>query len=254
MKNNIYLSQLTWKEYEKVIKEEPVIIIPAGAVEQHGSHLPLLTDTILSTKLSEKVAIEIGGFIAEPFTYGTRSDLFSGGGESFLGTTSLSPQSFISMATNVLNEFCLDGFKRFIVLNGHYENAPLLREASREITQKHTKVSILFCNWWDIPDIQIIRSFYPGIFPGMDLEHAGFLETSLMLYLDANQVREQTLYPTETIKPSGYEIYPEYLNSLTRGSGSLSSAEGANAEVGKKLCDLVVAGIKKASNLAFINR
>ncbi len=248
---NLYLSHLTWTDYKNIVETRPLIILPMGSVEQHGPHLPLLTDTILSTKLAEKLARKLRGFIAEPFTYGARSDLFSGGGEAFVGTCSLSPETFLALAKNVLDELYLDGLRYFLILNGHFENASLLRESARRITRKSPDAKILFCNWWDVADLKVIRSYYPEDFPGMDLEHAGFLETSLMLYLASDRVKDPSFFPGETIKPPGYEIYPEHLNGLTEKSGALSSAKAANAKAGEEICNLVIEGLIKAVDSVF---
>ena len=57
------------------------VIVPAGAFEQHGPHLPMGTDALLSTLIAEAVAARIGAKVAEPISYGYKSQQKSGGGD-----------------------------------------------------------------------------------------------------------------------------------------------------------------------------
>lgn len=241
---------MSWKEYKKAAKSGAPLMLPVGSVEQHGFHLPLLTDTILSTKLCEKIAPEINAYIAESWVYGTRSDLYSGGGENYPGTISLEPKTVINISHGVLNEFVIDGFKKFIILNGHFENAHLLRESCRKITTSNRDVRIIFLNWWDFLDTNILEKFYPRPFPGMDLEHSGVLETSLMMYLSPEYVNHECInkesFPRKKAKKPGFEIYPEKLSLNISASGCLSSPQGSNDRIGQIIYESVLKGIKAA--------
>lgn len=240
---NLFLSLLTWKEYHSVAESNPVIIVPFGSIEQHGPHLPLATDAWLGMKIAESVAEVTNSYVLESFLYGMRSDLYSGGGESFPGTCSLRPETFIMISSDLLEEVILDGFRRFVLLNAHFENAPLLREVSRRITQKYNDVNILFCNWWDIPSRSKILTYFPDDFPGMELEHAGLLETSLMLYCFPELVKEKELFPNEFTIPPGFELYPEKLNDVSKGLGSLAPASRASAIIGEEIFKMVIDGL-----------
>lgn len=246
---NYYLSSLTWQEYSLVSKNNPIIIIPFGAIEQHGPHLPLSTDAMLGMKFAEALAESTNNYIHESFMYGMRSDLFSGGGEFFPGTCSLRPETFLMMCEDILEELFSDGFRRFLLLNAHYENAPLLREASRRMCKNHEEARILFCNWWDIPPRHKILTYFPKDFPGMDLEHAGLLETSLMLYCFPELVKDKSEFPDELASPPGFELYPEEINTIAGSSGSLAPATNAGAKIGEEIFEMVVEGLTEHINL-----
>jgi creatinine amidohydrolase len=177
-----------------------------------------------------------------------RSDLYSGGGESFPGTCSIRPETFLMLCTDILEELYLDGFRRFVLLNAHYENAALLREASRRLTKKYDETKILFSNWWDIPSRSKILDYFPENFPGMDLEHAGLLETSLMLYCFPELVKDKGIFPHEITVPPGFELYPEKLNDITGGLGALAPATNASAAIGKEIFQMVVEGLSDHIN------
>jgi creatinine amidohydrolase len=80
--------QMTWMEYRDKVKQS-VVILPMGAFEQHGPHLPLNVDVIIPTNFAKLVADKIDAMVLPPVTYGYKSQPTSGGGPLFPGTTSL---------------------------------------------------------------------------------------------------------------------------------------------------------------------
>lgn len=229
------LSHLTWQEYHSYAKKEGIIIIPIGAFEQHGPHLPIATDALLARAFASLVAENLEIYTLEPITHGMRSDLYSGGGETFPGTCSLQPTTFLNLMNDLLDELCSDGFRRIILLNAHYENSPLLREASRQLVKKYHNAKIFFCSWWDMLSREKINVLFPFGLPGMELEHAGILETSVMLYFYPELVRDPSFFPKEVVSPPGFEIYPETLNQAISSSGSLAPAHQATKDAGEKI-------------------
>ena len=73
---------------EALASGEAVVLIPVGSLEQHGRHLPLGTDTILSSHIASGVAQRLGALVAQPIAYGYKSQQKSGGGNHLAGTTS----------------------------------------------------------------------------------------------------------------------------------------------------------------------
>jgi creatinine amidohydrolase len=71
---------LTWPEYAARVADSCPVILPVGALEQHGLHLPLDTDAEIAFRLAERVAREVGGVVLPPLVYGARSLARSGGG------------------------------------------------------------------------------------------------------------------------------------------------------------------------------
>ncbi|MBN9344343.1 MAG: hypothetical protein BGO76_08980 [Caedibacter sp. 38-128] len=247
---DVFLSFYSWEEYKAISQENPILIIPFGAVEQHGPHLPLLTDALLGMKFAEAVAVKLNCYVVDSFVYGMRSDLYSGGGEFFPGTRSLRPETFLMVAMDILEELHLDGFRKFVLLNAHFENASLLREVSRRHIKAHEEAKILLTNWWDIPPREKTLSFFPKEFPGMDLEHAGLLETSLMLHCFPELVKQIENFPSELASPPGYELYPEELNKVPK-SGALAPATSATSSIGSEIFSLVVSHLVKAIKVNF---
>ena len=81
MGNKIRMKDMTWFEYAE--RTNDWFILPVGAVEQHGPHLPLYVDTILAEEFAERIAETIHGVVAPSLSYGYKSKPFSGGSRWF---------------------------------------------------------------------------------------------------------------------------------------------------------------------------
>lgn len=104
--------------------------VAAGATEQHGPHLPLGTDTFLPVELLKRVAERIDLLIAPPLHYGYKSRPLSGGGQGFVGTTSLRGTTLIDVTRDVVGEYLRHGFRRVLIVNWHMESSSFLYEGA----------------------------------------------------------------------------------------------------------------------------
>ncbi len=123
MVESIFMAELTWPEWKAKIDAGAIIFISLGATEQHGPHLPLNVDVILPTAVCEAVARNVGGLVAPTLAYGYKSMPRSGGGQSFPGTTSLDGHTFSLIIRDIIRDMGAHGARRFVLINGHYENA-----------------------------------------------------------------------------------------------------------------------------------
>lgn len=81
------MSSLSWVAYQERLRDDNLVVfIPCGALEQHGPHLPLGTDALLSTAVAQTVAEKVNGLVVPTFSYGYKSQPKSGGGQHFPGT------------------------------------------------------------------------------------------------------------------------------------------------------------------------
>ena len=127
---NVLVAHMTWMDYDQRIREtSPVVMVPVGAVEQHGPHLPLTTDTLVPAAVCERVAQRTGNLVAPPVTYGYKSLPRSGGGQHFPGTTSLDASVLIAQLTNLISEFARHGVRNLAFIAGHLENVYFITEA-----------------------------------------------------------------------------------------------------------------------------
>jgi len=251
----VLMNELSWPEYRARLRDEPVILLPCGALEQHGPHLPLGVDALLSTAIATEVARLVDGLVAHPLTYGYKSMPRSGGGPFFPGTVNLDGSTLSAIVRDIIRELAWHGARRICLIDGHYENQWFLTEgidlALREIPNDLLKVVRL--EYWDFVDDATLESVFPEGFPGFALEHAAVLETSLMLHLYPHLVRTD-LIPDHPPADSGtYDVYPPHQHWVPPG-GALSSAKGATAAKGLMLFQHHTAAIAKVLRQEFPGR
>lgn len=234
----MYMKNMTWGEFNA--NKDKVVILPVGSTEQHSYHLPLSTDSVIAEGVSEEFAERIGGIIAPTLCYGYKSKPMSGGGPLFPGTIDLNGETLIRLATDVLDEFCRDGIKKIFVNNAHFENEAFLLEAIDIVSRRYPDVKILESNWWDVLSQEVIDKVFEDVpFPGWASEHAAITETSLMMYLAPELVREDAI-PAETgFSPIPYHKYP-IVKGMVPDSGALASAKGSSAEKGRIITEAAV--------------
>lgn len=244
---SVHLEELDAATYAAIAASPgSTLIIPTGATEQHGAHMPLGVDAMLSKDIAGAVARQIGAVVAPVFSYGYKSQPRSGGGNHRIGTTSLGATALMSCTEDVVASFISQGFANVIVLNGHFENYQFLYEGIDNATTRSRNAGIsarsVLLSYWDFVDDNTLRKVFPDGFLGWDIEHGGVLETSLMLLLHPDLVDMSRVvdHPPATLTP--YDIFPED-PARTPASGCLSSAANATAERGRILLDAIATSI-----------
>jgi creatinine amidohydrolase len=233
--SEVSMDRMSWVEYQGRVREERApVFLPVGATEQHGPHLPLGTDALLAAAVARGVAQRVHGIVAPPLAYGFKSQPKCGGGQHFVGTTSLDAQTLIGAVRDTVREFARHGARRLVVVNGHYENQWFLIEgidlAMREV--QGSGISIMRMEYWDFLTAPTLAKVFPDGFPGYALEHAAVIETSIMLHYHPDLVRLDRIpdYPPAAFPP--YDMYPARTEWVPP-SGVLSSAKGASHEKGE---------------------
>lgn len=241
--NKLLMTHLTWKEYQKKIKED-ILIIPTGSTEQHGPHLPLGVDAIIATNLALAIAEKVDGIVAPTFTYGYKSQPCSGGGPLFPGTIDLNGNTLISFTKDIINEFLADGWQKILILDAHYENEAFIAEGIDLILrgQNNDFPKVLIGNWWDNISPELLPKLFDEVeFRGWALEHAAITETSMMMYFNPELVREE-LMGQEDFTPPNYQIFP-VPKTLVPSSGALYTGKSSTAEKGRLIVENVVENI-----------
>jgi creatinine amidohydrolase len=247
---SVFLEDLDAETYSALVaREGSTVIIPTGATEQHGPHMPLGVDAMLSKAIAGVVAEKTGAVVAPVFAYGYKSQPRSGGGNHRVGTTSLGAAALTGMVDDVVSSFLAQGFNHVVVLNGHFENYQFIYEgldnAVARARNNGTGSRALLLSYWDFVDETTLEKVFPDGFLGWDIEHGGVLETSLMLLLHPDKVDMSRVVDHPPAKLTPYDIFPED-PARTPDSGCLSSAKGASAERGQLLLDAVVTQIADA--------
>lgn len=250
----LMMGSLSWIEYQQRLQEEnAIILIPCGALEQHGPHLPLGTDALLSTSVAQNVAEQINGIVAPTFSYGYKSQPKSGGGQRFPGTTSLDGNSLSQLVRDVVRELARQGATQIVLVNGHYENQWFLTEgielAIRDVGSS-SALRVMRLEYWDFLTSDILDQVFPEGFPGFALEHAAVIETSLMVHYHANLVRLDLIPDVTAHDFPSYDVFPQR-SDWVDASGVLSSAKSASAKKGELMANHITTGVAVAIKQEF---
>lgn len=152
----------------------PLVILPVGALEAHGPHLPLGADQIQAEATAASVAERVDALIAPTVAYGSAP-----GARRFPGTVSLSLSDLEGHVRGVLSELARSGIRRILVLSGHAERGHMaaLREAADEAVHASPGLRVVV-----LSDYDFVYELRGRDSPATD-GHAGLLETSRLLAL-----------------------------------------------------------------------
>jgi len=250
----VFMNELSWVDYQQRIERDaPTILLPVGALEQHGPHLPLGTDALLSTAVAADAARRVGGLVAPALSYGYKSQPKCGGGNHFCGTTSVDAATLIGSVRDAVREFARHGVKRLVLVNGHYENQWFLIEGIdlglRDLGP-NAAMEVVRLEYWDFLTEKTLAAVFPDGFPGFALEHAAVLETSMMLHYHPSLVRVDLIPSDPPADFPPYDVYPSRKHWVPL-SGVLSSARGSDATKGRLISEEVARRMAEAIEAHF---
>jgi len=229
------VSDLTWCQVREYLRGKKSLILPIGSCEQHGRHLPLSTDVIITQELAERVAEETGIVCAPGIGYGVNLPC----DRLMYGTAGLSFDTLRGVVGDLIQDWARQGFKRFYLLTGHgcslgsfgFAHQEALKEASRPfLIRGDIEAYLIFPYWIDISDLAEKEK---------QTEHAGEVETSLIMHLRPELVKAREIRDNpEAHEEAEFKVFPEGIqrdfpeDDFSGGEGYPSSA---SAEKGEKI-------------------
>lgn len=185
------LETLTLKELEELKKDIKTVVIPVGSVEAHGPHLPFATDLYTVYEICKLLTKKKKILIAPPFYYGVCRST-----SHFLGTISLKTEVLKMFLINILSEFYRHGFKNFVILSGHAgtTHTACLIDAAETFVNLYP-----YCKFFVANLYEILKPKLKEFNISEEDSHAGDWETSLMMFLKP-----------EVVKEKGFEDYPNF--------------------------------------------
>ena len=227
------MEEMTWLEVRDAASRGLPVVLPVGATEQHGPHLPLNTDCLIPVGIALEVARRLPLVIAPPIRFGAKSRPLSGGGESFPGTLSLAGHTLLDTLRDVLTALARSGFTRICLQNWHYENSGFLWEACDLAVGEHPGVRFVVLDR-PLPEFtpDELAQLFPNGFPGWNVEHAASMETSLMLALHPELVRRDLIADDAAGRRPTWEVVPAPPEIVPR-SGVLWRPSEGSAEIGR---------------------
>ncbi len=239
------LSTLTWKEAARAAAQPAAFVVPLGSLEQHGPHLPLLTDTAIV----DAIAARLDDRMPDRVVLLPTIWLGHSPHHRHFASVSLDLLPYVEMIRGVCRSLVQLGATKILLLNGHGGNDVPARAALRELKSEladRPDVYIVFAHYWHLAAdaIAAIRSSPRG-----GLGHACELETSLMLTLHGDLVYEG-LGVTDGPHDQGpwrigdmlhgqpYYIVNEF-DEISR-TGTVGMPEQATADKGARFLDAIV--------------
>lgn len=235
---------LTWKQVDALPRESTLLVLPTAAIEQHGHHLPLATDTLINNlllgKALERVPANLSIYALPPVCYGKSNEHLG-----YPGTLSVSAQTFLDVVRDLGASIAAGGFKKVVLYNTHGGNTSLVDVLARDLRADFG-----------------LRTFSLFGSPGATFEgvspqertygfHAGEIETAYLLHATPELVRREA-YTTnyiarvdqpELLKPEGSSANFAWLTCDIAPSGVLGDPSTATAENGARWVDEAAARI-----------
>jgi creatinine amidohydrolase len=214
----VLIQDLTWPQAAKLTEAgDRLCLLPIGALEQHGKHLPARTDCAIAEAICHAVS-ERTGVPVLPCLWATSSQAHT---KKWPATFAIPPRLLIDVVVELANWARASGFTRFLIVNAHGGNIGPLRVAVDEIRCRG-EIQVGVINWFTLnPEIE---SFVTS--DGVDV-HANRAETALMMHLHPNLVDRSAIAddPDRTLnKVFSYTVAQTSVDGLT-GSPSLATAE-----------------------------
>lgn len=212
----VRLGELPWNEVAAHLRDDPRLLLPIGSTLQHGPHLPLSTDTLIVTRLADALSAQHGVLVAPTLPYGVVSRVE----QEYAGTASLSRKTLHRSLNDLVGVWEEQGVEEFVLVTSH-GFGPHIAAMATVVSQSSRVRSV------DIHSVNL-EGRLEGT-PGA--EHAGELETSLLLHLAPDLVRTDRIAdaPMEPGKEGelvvGEEPVPERGSPGVVGRPSLASAE-----------------------------
>ena len=228
------LHAATSPEVKEALARGAVAVLAIGALEQHGAHLPLSTDTIMAQGVARRIAAEIDGLLLPPIAYG---DAWNN--EGFAGTLSLSSDTMRAIFLDIGRGLKRMGFRALVIINGHFGNRVAISQAAQAL-----KVEAGFpVMYLDYPGMEAIASKICDSEPAAPtFYHADEVETSMVLALEPELVRMDKAAPEYPVFPETFGLEPIGLDSFNK-SGVFGDPRPSTAEKGETL----IAGITEES-------
>jgi creatinine amidohydrolase len=232
------LTDLTWPKVQALSKDIPVVI-PVAALEQHGHHLPLFTDSMLLGEIVRRVAEKLEDRVLfAPLTWLGNSAHHL----DFPGTLSAEPRVYLDLLGGLVENFLTHGFKRIVFLNGHGGNDVPGKQAIFEVRQRHRQradLLLLFATYWHL------ASRAPDAVAGLvqsHMAHACEWETSMILRLAPHLVGDTrniaAIDPGNVFEPAARA----WTTKDRTAPGHLGDPRAATAEKGEALFQHFTAG------------
>lgn len=234
----MYLGKMTTAQAEEAFKNDPVVVIPVGSTEQHGTQSALGTDYMVPSYLADQIADMEGVIVAPIVPYGVCPYHLS-----FAGSINIGYEGLYLVLRGIMHSLMDQGVKRFVVINGHGGNTPSIDRAALEVYHKGGVCASI--DWWSLV-AELDDRFKGG--------HGDVLETSAVMAIAPEAVHLELGQPINAQNPTD-ELKAAYIQAVNFKGGTVRlvrdtkeiapsgwfgpfDPKGSTAELGQAALDL----------------
>jgi creatinine amidohydrolase len=232
------LAELTRSELQRRLPEATVVI-PIGATEQHGPHLPLMTDHLMAEtvalRAAELMPSRVDVLVAPVLPYGCSSHHLQVG-----GALSINLRTYIALLVDLGESVAAMGCKRLVLLNGHGGNEDAMRVAATElVSERRLGMAVVAASYWTIGQAAVATLPFAG--PG----HAGHFETSCVMAVRPDLPQLDQRFPPDreprplAISGEVHGVQIRYPGIWEASHGVSDAADQASAELGERTVDAI---------------
>ena len=229
---------LNWKQVDALPRESTLLVLPTAAIEQHGHHLPLATDTLINNLLLghalSKLPPELSVYALPPVHYGKSNEHIG-----FPGTLSLTSATFMAVLHDLGSSIASAGFKKLVLYNTHGGNTALIDVMARDLRAEFNLRTFALHGSGGIK--------FEGLNPQERAYgfHAGEVETALLL-ASVPELVDRSAYTSnyiadiakpEILLPENAPATFAWLTSDIASTGVMGDPRPATAENGGKWLD-----------------
>ncbi|MFC6718985.1 creatininase family protein [Natrialbaceae archaeon GCM10025810] len=246
--------ELTWSEIDDAAANGAMVIVPVGATEDHGPHLPLDVDRrIVEAICGPAVAARDDALLFPTVDHGYLPHHMD-----FPGGITIDWRTFVDYVIDVCVSLAHHGFERILLVNGHGSNHHLLELASRQVLLQYPDVHCAMLSWWQIDEVRETASAIREAGP-QGSAHAGEMETSIYMHLFPERV-DMDAAPRDVAYPESRHFNSLDLAGQTRPedstpvtmlgwwstvseTGVMGDATVATPETGELLLEAAIEGL-----------
>jgi creatinine amidohydrolase len=223
-----------WMQVEEYLRQDDRVVLPIGSTEQHA-YLSLETDNILAERAAVEAAEPLGIPVLPVIPYGL-TPAFA----AFPGSPSLRVETLVSVLRDLLDSLHGQGFRRFLLVNGHGGNVPAA-SLVREWAAAHADAQAVFHSWWENEEFdELTQTIDPETRYGN--WHAAWLENFPWTRLDGVEVPEER---KQVLDSHAYRVAdPAGVRELL-GDGSFGGLYQRPDEEMLRIWEVVVAGLRE---------
>jgi len=216
---------------KSITGQKQVAVIPVGSIEQHGSHLPISTDSDIVTEISKRISEKNRYFLLPTLNYGVSFE------HSPFFNLSIKESTLRAVLTDLCSSLLANNIKTVFIINGHHGNQNSIKNLDVRLKKiLKNKIKVFPLSYWH--------------FMEREFDHAGFIETSLMLAISKNVKMKSAKKGLITDKMSKQEI--KKIGKLANKSFPKATKNGiwgdptnATKKDGQQILDKIVKNLSK---------